>query len=323
MLRMDGFDVVVASSYAEALKYWHPEAMYCAGGTDLLPNLKHRLFQPKTLIHIGDIPGTASLEGDSLVLGAGMRLSQLAADPLVQTHLSFLASAAGMVAGPQLRNMGTLGGNVLLDTRCMYYNQTEFWRKSLGYCLKAEGDWCHVVKGPKTCVAAQSSDTVPVLLLADAELCFLGPTGGRRLRLRELFRFDGKAHLQITPGELLTELRIPLPGAGFRGNYQKLRTRASIDFPQLSVALGGSFDGDTPISLEGVIGAVNPAPKPLRGLEAFVGQPLSTENIKAIADLAYKQTRPQASIQGDVAWRRQMAAVYVRRGLEQLALASG
>lgn len=318
MLRMDGFDVVVANSYPEALSHWHPEALYCAGGTDLLPNIKHGLFRPKTLIHIGDVAGDASVEGEELVIGAGIRLSQLAAHPLIQARLSPLATAAGLVAGPQLRNMGTLGGNVLLDTRCLYYNQTEFWRKSLGYCLKAEGTWCHVVNGPKTCVAAQSSDTVPVLLMADAELQLIGPSGPRRLKMRDLFRFDGRAHLHLSPGELLTEIRIPLVGAGFRGSYQKLRTRASIDFPQLSVALGGVFEGDTPLSLGCVIGAVNPSPKPLRGLEDFVGQPLNAERIAAIADLAYKQTRPQASVHGDVAWRRQMAAVYVRRGLEKL-----
>ena len=129
------------------------------------------------------------------IIGGGTRLSDLAQ----HTAIPPLAEAAGLVAGPQIRNMGTIGGNVLLDTRCLFYNQTEFWRKSLGYCLKAEGDWCHVIGGPKTCVAAQSSDTVPVLLAMDASITLLGPNGERVLKLRELYQFNGMDHLAIRP----------------------------------------------------------------------------------------------------------------------------
>ena len=319
MLRMDDFSVVVAKSYAEAAAAWNPEAMYVAGGTDLLPNLKHRLFHPKTLIHIGGIPGSIGEEDGSIHIGAGAKLSQLASHPLLLQKLPPLATAAGLVAGPQLRNMGTLGGNILLDTRCLYYNQTEFWRKSLGYCLKAEGTWCHVVGGPKTCVATQSSDTVPVLLCLDATLRLLGPEGERSLKLRDLYRYNGMDHLGIGKGELLTEVVIPLPGAGFRGSYQKLRTRASIDYPQLSVAFTGCFEGDVPLSLEGVIGAINPQPKPLKGLESHLGRPLDAEAIEAIAAQVFKSTRPQGSVHGDTTWRRQMAVVYTRRALHALA----
>lgn len=318
MLRMDGFDVVVANSYPEARALWNPEAMYCAGGTDLLPNLKHRLFRPRTVIHLGGIPGGATLEGEELVIGAGMTLAQLAEDPTVRTVLPPLSQAAGVVAGPQLRNMGTIGGNVLLDTRCLYYNQTEFWRKSLGYCLKAEGTWCHVVGGPKTCVATQSSDTVPVLLAADASIVLLGANGERILKMRDLYRYNGMDHLQIEKGELLKEIRIPKPPEGFRGSYQKLRTRASIDFPQLGVAIAGQFDGEVLLQLQIVIGAVNPQPKPVRGMEEFCGRPLENEGIQAICDKVFQQTRPQGSVHGDVTWRRQMAQVFVRRGLENL-----
>ncbi len=321
MLRMDDFSVVVAKSYAEAAAAWSPEAMYVAGGTDLLPNLKHRLFHPKTLIHIGGIPGEVVEEDGAIRIGAGARLSQLAAHPLLLQKLGPLATAAGLVAGPQIRNMGTLGGNILLDTRCLYYNQTEFWRKSLGYCLKAEGSWCHVVGGPKTCVATQSSDTVPVLLCLDAEIFLVGPGGERSLKLRDLYRYNGMDHLSIAKGELLTSVRIPLPGTGFRGSYQKLRTRASIDYPQLSVAFTGCFDGDVPLSLEGVIGAVNPQPKPLKGLDSYLGRPLDDASIDAIAAQVYKSTRPQGSVHGDTNWRRQMAVVYTRRALQALKAA--
>ena len=177
--------------------------------------------------------------------------------------------------------------------------------------------------GPKTCVAAQSSDSVPVLLALDATLDLLGPDGARTLAIRDLYRFNGMDHLSIQKGELLTTIRIPKPqpahGATFRGSYQKLRTRDSIDFPQLALAITGTFDGQAVQNLQIVVGAVNPQPKGIRGLEAFDGQALDAANIDAITDLVFKQTRPQASTHGDTAWRRQMAVVYTRRGLAALA----
>lgn len=321
MLRMPAFTLRPARTYAEALALWQTSEtpMYLAGGTDLVPNLKHRIVSPRTVIDIGGIPGTVTREGDELHLGAGLKLDVLAEDPLVRAHLPPLATAAGLVAGPQIRAMGTIGGNVLLDTRCLYYNQTEFWRRALGYCLKAEGTWCHVVGGPKTCVAAQSSDTVPVLLTLDAQLDLLGPAGPRTLALRDLFQFNGMDHLKIEKGELLTRIRVPIPAAGFRGSYQKLRTRDSIDFPQLGLAMAGVWEGNVPSALEIVVGAANPQPKPVRGLETFFGRPMDAAAIAGVADLVYKQTRPQGSVAGDTAWRRQMAAVFTRRGLERLA----
>ena len=160
--------------------------------------------------------------------------------------------------------MGTIGGNVLLDTRCLFYNQTEFWRKSLGWCLKAEGDWCHVINGPKTCVAAQSSDTVPVLLAMYASIRLLSSQGSRDLKLRDLYQFNGMDHLKIEAGELLTHIVLPALGQGFRGTYMKLRRRDSIDFPQLGLAVVAEFSGEDLNALEIVVGAVNPQPRPIR-----------------------------------------------------------
>lgn len=316
MLRMDAFDVVVADSYAHARSLWGPDAMYVAGGTDLLPNIKHGLFKPKRVIHLGCIKGSVQVSGDALVIGAGLSLAELANDTLIQSHLPMLAEAARLVAGPQIRNAATLGGNILLDTRCLFYNQTEFWRKSLGYCLKAEGTWCHVVGGPKTCVASQSSDTVPVLMAANAKITLLGMDGERQVSLRELYQFNGMDHLRIQPGELLTEVRIPLKA--YRGSYQKLRTRASIDFPQLGIAILAEKDGSVIQSLEIVVGAINPQPKPIRGLDAYIGRALDAASMAEIGDLVFKQTRPQGSVHGDTAWRRQMAVVLTKRGLESL-----
>jgi 4-hydroxybenzoyl-CoA reductase subunit beta len=321
MLRMDGFDYLHAATPEEAVALWHghDDAMYVAGGTDLLPNLKHRIFQPKHLVGIASaLPQGWTVEDGAVVIGAGTKLSALARC----TELPMLATAAACVAGPQIRNMGTLGGNVLLDTRCLFYNQTEFWRESLGYCLKAEGTWCHVVGGPKTCVATQSSDTVPALMALGAALRVLGPDGSRDLPLTDLFRFNGMDHLKITEGELLTHVVVPLPGETHRGSYQKLRTRGAIDFPQLSIAISGTFTGTgatcTADTLQIVIGAINPQPKPLPGLAPFQGATLDDETIDAIGELAYKRCRPQASVHGETTWRRSMARVLVKRALQGL-----
>ena len=321
MLRMEEFELEHASTYEEALALWgrSPEPMYIAGGTDMLPNLKHRLFHPKTLISLASIRGGVREEAGHLVIEASTRLDELAAHPLVRARLAPLATAAGSIAGPQIRTMGTIGGNVLLDTRCLYYNQTEFWRSALGYCLKADGTWCHVVAGPKTCVATQSSDTVPVLLTLDASLTLLGPAGRRVLKLRALYKFNGMDHLALQKGELLTEITVPVPGPGFRGSYDKLRTRDSIDFPQLGLAIAATFEGALLRTLDIVVGAVNPQPKGIRGLDAYAGRALDAAAIQEIADLVHKQTRPQGSVHGDTAWRRQMAAVYTRRALTKLA----
>jgi 4-hydroxybenzoyl-CoA reductase subunit beta len=311
---MDGFDFHPASSAEEAVRLYASldAPMFVAGGTDLLPNIKHKIVQPANLIGLADVLADGIEETEAAwAIGAGMRLSALAQF----SEIPALGEAAGLVAGPQIRNMGTIGGNVLLDTRCLFYNQTEFWRRSLGYCLKAEGDWCHVLNSPKTCVAAQSSDTVPVLLALDASLTLLSPTGERVLKIRDLYRFDGMNHLAIAPGELLTQIHIPKTGGDVRGTYKKLRRRDSIDFPQLGLAVIAAFDGPKLTALDIVVGAVNPQPKPIRKLDSFLGAPLTDAAIDAIASLVEAQTRPQASITGDAGWRRTMAGVFAKRAL--------
>ena len=321
MLRMPAFRYHAPRTAQEAVALWHAhdDAMYIAGGTDLLPNIKHKLFQPKHVIGLGGLPRTGLVETDAhFVLDAQMTLSEVASHARILEELAPLALAASKVAGPQIRNMGTIGGNVLLDTRCLFYNQSEFWRNALGYCLKAEGTWCHVIGGPKTCVAAQSSDTVPVLLTLDASIALLGPDGEREVKLRELYRFNGMDHLKLHKGELLTEVRVPKPGPGFRGTYRKLRTRDSIDFPQLGVAIASRWSGEDLVALDIVVGAASPIPKPIKKLDGFLGRPLSDGGIDAIAELVRKGTRPNEAVQGDPDWRRRMAAVFTRRALLEL-----
>ncbi|MEL6343427.1 MAG: FAD binding domain-containing protein [Myxococcota bacterium] len=317
MLRMDGFAYHHASTPEQAVRLFDEleSPRYIAGGTDLLPNIKHRIFSPKNLIGIATALPTGWREDDGqLRVGAGTRLSALAK----MTPIPALAEAAGQIAGPQIRNMGTLGGNILLDTRCLFYNQSHFWRKALGHCLKAEGDWCHVIGGPKTCVATQSSDTVPLLLAMDAAIVLLGAAGERIIKMRDLYRFNGMNHLKIEPHELLTEVLIPSPPENFRATYRKLRTRDSIDFPQLGVAICGVFDGDVPTALDIVVGAANPQPKPIRKLEPFLNVPLTDDRVQEISALVYKQTRPLAAVHGAPSWRRHMSMVFTQRALNDL-----
>lgn len=321
MLRMDGFTFQAATTPEEAVQLWHAHdhAAYVAGGTDLLPNIKHRIESPRKLIGLATALARGwTLEGDSVVIGAGTTLTELSTCP----HLPAVATAAGLVAGPQLRNMGTLGGNVMLDTRCLFLNQTAHWRQSLGHCLKAEGTWCHVVGGPKTCVATQSSDTVPALMAYDARLRVLGPEGSREVRLADLFRFDGIRNHDLEKGQLITHVVVPLPPDGHRARYDKLRTRGAIDFPQLGVAVAGRMTGRGEAcvahTLTVVVGAVNPRPQAIKGVEKFAGRTLDDATVAELGALVHKRVRPQGSVHGDPAWRRTMARITVERSLKAL-----
>ena len=320
MLRMPEFQVHRAVDAAHAVQL-HAElvdAMYVAGGTDLLPNIKHRLFTPAHLIDLSRLPSTIAEDQGHLLIDGQATLDAISRSALVQRLAPPLATAAGLVAGPQLRRMGTLGGNILLDTRCLFYNQTAFWRQALGHCLKAEGDWCHVIGSQKTCVATQSSDTVPVLLALDASIELLSSTGLRRLSLRDLYRFNGMDHLILERGEVLTRVLIPRVPAGFRGSYRKLRTRDSIDFPQLGLAVAGVWSGQECTALDIVVGAIGPVPKPVPQLQEFLGRPLDAAAIDGISKRVVKTARPNTSVHGDVAWRRAMSGLFASRMLRDL-----
>lgn len=308
---------------AIALKREHgSDAMYVSGGTDLIPNMKHRLFEPAHLVALKAIDDLTGLreEGDVLRIGAAETLTTIARNETVRRLFPALAEAAELVAGPQLRNAGTIGGNVCLDTRCTYYNQTEFWRQALGYCLKKDGDVCHVTKVGKKCVAAHSADTPPVLITLDADLLLVGPEGQRTVSVRDFFVADGIANTRRQPDEILVAIRIPLAAASRRQAYVKLRQRKSIDFPLLTVALSADVADDGEVrSLEGVVSALGSRPKVLaKWADAAVGRTLTDEVIDELADRAHKQCRPLENIIVDPDWRRAMVPVFVRRALEQV-----
>ncbi len=328
MLRLPPFRYHRPTDVAEALdlKGEHQgDAMYVSGGTDLVPNMKHRLFEPAHLIALKGLPelrGIEEREG-SLRIGAAETLTDVATNEAVLRHFPALATAAGHVAGPQLRNSGTLGGNVCLDTRCTYYNQTAFWREALGFCLKKDGDVCHVTKVGKKCVAAHSADTPPVLMTLDAELVLAGPEGTRTLSVRDFFVADGIINSQRAPDEILTEIRIPLSSAARRQAYTKLRQRKSIDFPLLTVAVAAEIDSSGAVrSLEGVVTGLGSRPRVLTGWSDIAeGRRLDDEVVEALADRAHKQCHPLENIIVDPEWRRAMVPVYVKRALAQLRAA--
>jgi len=321
MLRMPAFDVLQPTTVAEAvaMRRDHPSSRYVAGGTDLLPNLKHGLDEPSHLVSLDRVEGLAgvTLTDDAVRIGARTTIHQLATAPDVRHLLPGLAQAAGTIAGPQHRRMGTVGGNVLLDTRCLFYNQTEAWRTAVGFCLKKDGQWCHVIGSAKACVAAQSSDSVPMLMALGASVRFALAGGERQIALRELFTSDGRReeHRTVPDEALLTEVVVPRPARGHRSVYRKVRAREAVDYPQLSVALAGTFEGEVCRALTVVLGAMLPQPKILAGTDDLVGQAITDEAAEAFAERAFKQARPQPQIHGDPEWRRHLARVETRRGL--------
>lgn len=335
MLRLPRFELLEPTSLDAALASLaeNPqESLLIAGGTDLLPNLKHELFTPKRVVSLARIPELAQvreLKDGWLALGAMLRLEQVSTHPQVLRHYPALAQAASLVAGPQLRTMGTLGGNVLLDTRCQWYNQTYFWRQALGFCLKKDGTLCHVVEGGSKCVAAASNDTAPALMSLGAQLMIVGPHGQRVVALDDFWLADGAMNKKIEPGEILVEVRLPPTAAGHRGAYGKLRERGSIDFPLLGVAARVDLDESGSVcAADLVIGALQARPVRIKRVaELLIGisshSPAFATAVSAVADLAYKQCHPMPNIPGDHEWRREMVPVYVRHTLHAAVKQSG
>jgi 4-hydroxybenzoyl-CoA reductase subunit beta len=325
MLRLPPFRHHRPDTVAQAvslLAEYAGDVMPMAGGTDLVPNMKHRLFTPGHVVALKGIEEMRGIhrEGDEIVIGAGETLTAVAANPLVRLELPALADAAEHVAGPQLRNMATIGGNLCLDTRCTYYNQTEFWRSALGYCLKKDGDVCHVTRVGKKCVAAHSADTPPVLMTLDAVADLVGPEGERTIAVRDFFVTDGIWNTKRQPGELVARIRIPVPSENTVMAYRKLRQRKSIDFPLLTVAVAAERDGGGVVSaIRGVVTGLGSRPRELTGWEEIAaGSALTEEVIDALSERAYQQCRPLENIIVDPDWRRGMVPVQVRRALQAL-----
>jgi 4-hydroxybenzoyl-CoA reductase subunit beta len=323
MLRLHSYQYDRPKSLAEAvrMKGNHGEsAMFIAGGTDLMPNMKHRLFMPHRLIGLKQIPELHGFQvlGNELHIGASETLAAASRNALVREHAPALARAAGLVAGPQLRNMGTIGGNICLDTRCTYYNQSLFWRDALGYCLKKDGTVCHVTITGKKCVAAHSADTPPVLMTLDASVDLVSPAGARTVKLRDWFIADGIWNNVRQPDEIVVRIRVPLV-TGRKAAFAKLRQRAAVDFPLLNVAVSADFKGQMIERMAIVVSALGSRPREVAGLDKLaVGHALTPDLAEQIAQRAFQQCHPLTNIIVDPEWRRAMVPVFVHRALAEL-----
>ena len=333
MLRLPRFELRQPASVAEAsrlLTELGPTAVVLAGGTDLLPNMKHELVTPTFVVSLGRIEALRGIrvEGDgSMVIGAMTTIADVAASKEVVERAPCLAQAASLIAGPQLRRAGSLGGNVLLDTRCQYYNQTHFWRTALGFCLKKDGTACHVVTGGSRCVAAAAADTAPALMTLGATLRIEGASGAREVPVEDFWVADGVSNRRLLPGEILVSIRIPPTPAGHRGAYGKLRERGSIDFPLLGVAARTDLDEDGVVRrAELVLTAL--AARPRRVTEAASleglrpGTPEFDQAVLDVAEMARRRCRTLTNLPGDADWRQAMIPVYVKRTLHA-AIAGG
>ncbi len=289
-----------------------------AGGTDLVPSLRQQLFAPRYLV---DIRGIAELRGirsrnGGLEIGALTTLTAIEHSLEIAKHYPVLREAARTVASPVLRNMGTIGGNICLDTRCLWYNQSLQWRKSCGFCIKKDGDLCHVAPGGAKCWAAFSGDTPPALLCLEAEVEIAGPTGTRRVPLAEFYTNVGDACIKLEKNELLTRVLLPARTAGWRGAYRKLRIRGSIDYPLAGVAVALKRSNLHVEDARVAITAVNPAPQLVRKAgEALKGREVSEELASQIGELAAATAKPLTTSALTPEYRREMIRVFTKRAV--------
>ncbi|HTP55646.1 MAG TPA: FAD binding domain-containing protein [Thermoplasmata archaeon] len=291
---------------------------YLAGGTDLLPNYKMHLNLRPHLIALDRVDELLARAPDRW--GAMLRLADLERDPAVRAAWPAAADAIAEVATPLVRASGTVGGNLLVETRCFFFNQSEFWRQSLGYCLKADGDRCHVVPQTTRCYATFSGDLAPALLVADARVEVAGPSGRRTIPLDQLYDAagDGIRRLTLAPGELLVAVELPAAARGRPGRYKKLRVRPAFDFPELGVAVSARWDAGRVEALRLAVGGVDPYPRRFDELtDALVGSALSPDRVRALGEEVAKRVRPVHNTFLLPDYRKKMVAVFVRRAIEE------
>jgi 4-hydroxybenzoyl-CoA reductase subunit beta len=340
MMRAPDFRYHAARSVrdaARALRDGGPEAMLLAGGTDLVPNLKRRQQTPALLIGIRHLRELSRVRnGKGLVLGSAVRLAEIAADRKVLSHYPALARAAGLVATPQIRNMGTLGGNLCLDTRCTYYNQSYEWRQAINFCMKAPGATgghacttptgdaiCWVATSSPRCWAVSSTDTAPALIALGARVTLVSSDGERDIPLAELYADDGMAYLTRRPDEILTAVHLAPAEPGWRSTYWKLRRRGSFDFPVLGVAAAVRIgEGHVVSDARVVLGAVASRPVLVPESSTLVGRQLTDEVIESFAGEAAAHATPLDNTDLYYAWRKKMVRQYVAGALKELRATS-
>jgi 4-hydroxybenzoyl-CoA reductase subunit beta len=323
MMRLPRFRYYSPRSVAEAIAIRSdagPDGAFVAGGTDLYPNMKRRQQTPKVVVGLSRIADLARIDerDGALSLGAGLLLSEVENDARVRKHYPGLAHAVSQISTPPLRNMGTIGGNLLLDTRCNYYDQNYEWRKAIDFCMKKDGTICWVAPGSPKCLAVQSADTVPVLIAMGARAVLASREGEREIAVEDLYRNDGIDYVTKRPEELLTEVILPKPN-GWRASYRKLRRRGAFDFPVLSVGAAVWREGAVVTQARLVLGGVASAPVRLSAAEAaLAGRPLDATSVAEAAAAALGPSRPMDNTDFSFLWRKQVTARFVLAALRDL-----
>ena len=324
MMRLPLFEFRAPRTLEEAARILDGEranAMPLAGGTDLLPNMKRRQQVPRMLMSLRHIESLncVALNDSGSRLGACLILSEIAADPRFRNRLTALAQAASLVATPQIRNMATLGGNICLDTRCNYYDQSYEWRKSINFCLKKDGITCWVAPGSSKCMAVSSTDTGPALMALGARVRLVSRAGEREVLLSDLYDNDGINYIKRRPDEILAEVLLDSLH-GWKSTYWKLRRRGSFDFPVLSVAAAVRLSKNNTVEdARIVVGSA--ACRPLTAMEAaksLLGRPLNQQAIEEAAALAARIAKPLDNTDFDMTWRKRVTAEFVTYALREL-----
>jgi 4-hydroxybenzoyl-CoA reductase subunit beta len=324
MMRLPRFTYRAPATVRKAVELLAPPrrsgAMLMAGGTDLLPNMKRRQQTPAVLIGLRRVAELKRMgtRDDELTVGAGVTLSELVRAAVVRREFGGLWQAAAQVATPHLRNMGTIGGNLCLDTRCNYYDQSYEWRKAIDFCMKKDGTTCWVAPSSPKCLAVSSTDTAPILMALGASITLVRADGERRVDLRDFYANDGIHYLTRRPDELLTDIHVP--AAGLRSAYWKLRRRGAFDFPVLSVAAAVRLDRSGAVDAARIVlGSV--ASRPIEApaaAAALIGQSLSDASIAAAAELAAVPARPMDNTDFNLVWRKRMTREFVTYALREV-----
>ncbi|MDQ3584354.1 MAG: FAD binding domain-containing protein [Acidobacteriota bacterium] len=324
-MRLPKFAYRVPQTIADAVRMIGdagPEGQFVAGGTDLYPNMKRRQQTPKTVISVTRLKELNEIAGDGregVRIGASVSLTDVCEHPVVKRDYPMVAAAARLISTPTLRNMGTIGGNLLLDTRCNYYDQNYEWRRGINFCLKKDGDICWVAPGSAKCWAVQSSDLVPLMVALGARVRLASTLGERIIDAAGLYNNDGIDYLHKRPDELLVDVHLPARD-GWRAVYKKLRRRGAFDFPVLGVAarIDVTEDG-TVTDAKLILGGIAPAPIEVKEAQAaLVGGQLDEVRMRAAAEACYIKARPLDNTDFVMNWRKQMTKPYVLRALEEL-----
>ena len=324
MMRLPQFRYHAPGTMAEAARLLAdagPGALLLAGGTDLLPNMKRRQQAPRDIISLRRVAGMQAITGNGggLRLGAGATLTAITRDQRVFASYPALWQALVQVATPHLRNMGTLGGNICLDTRCHYYDQNYEWRQAIDFCMKKDGETCWVAPGSKICLAVSSTDGAPALMALGASVRLVSVRGERTLPLGDFYAADGIHYLTKEKDELVSEVILPAPG-GWRSAYWKLRRRGAFDFPVLSVAAAARMAGDgTVLEARVVLGAVSMRPLIAAAAGArLIGRKLTDDTIAEVAEVAARLAKPMDNTDFALHWRKKVAGAFVTYALREL-----